>query len=78
MTDDHELDLEWISRVLDPSSSEVDRQVADIVRHARRGGRISPEAHQMVWNRLGPLLGATVEQQAATYLAHYDHDGDGC
>jgi hypothetical protein len=71
MTDDD--DLDWMSRVLDPDV-EIDRQVADIVRHARRGGRISRDAHRLVWLRLGPLLGPDTATQAETYLRYAEPD----
>ena len=59
----------WVENTLDPAY-EVDRRVLDILEHVWAGGRISPDQARFVWDRLGPLLGDTVEEQAATYLAH--------
>ena len=72
-TDPDDDDFDFASLTLD-LSFEVDRRVADIIRHDRRGGRISREAAQFVWDRLGPLLGDTIEEQAASYLRHFDPD----
>lgn len=71
MADDD--DLDWSSLTLDPAF-EVDRRVIDIIRHVRAGGKVSPEQRKFVWDRLGPMIGATTAEQAANYLKYRDPD----